>query len=175
MTPGALLAHFLETTHGGYMRALEDLDDEQVHWTAADVETVSIAFHAWHYFRTKDNIVNFVCQDRKPPVWLRQGLPELWGLPKVEQGTGMPGPDAAAIRVPSVPALIGYGKDVHEDVMAYIAAAGEDVLAAEVRVVQFGHQARSQQIMQTCIAHGNGHLGQIYAMRAFQGLDGEGF
>ena len=175
MSPGELLAHFLETTQAGYAAALEDLTAEQLHWTPEGVRAVSIAFHAWHYFRTKDNIVNFVCQDRKAPVWLRQGLDEAWGLPKVEQGTGMAEGDAAAIRVPSVAALLGYGRDVHEDAMRYVRSAGEEALAAEVRVVQFGQQARSRQIMQTCIAHGNGHLGQIHAMRAFQGLGGEGF
>lgn len=164
-----LLIHFMDTLHHGYVAALDDLDDDQLNWRYDD-RAVSVGFHAWHYVRTKDNIVNFVCQERKPPVWLRQGLDEAWNFPRVAQGTDMERSDAQALRIPSVSDLLGYFHDVHEDVTAYLRDSTDADLAETVRVVQFGHQAKSQQIMQTCIAHGNGHLGQILNTRSVMGF-----
>ncbi len=163
-----LIRHFMQALHEGYLAALDDLTDEQLNWRYDD-NAVSAGFHAWHYVRTKDNIVNFVCQDRRPPVWLRQGLNESWNFPKVAQGTDMARGEAQALRIPSVDALVGYFNSVHDDVMAYLQSASDADLAETVRVVQFGHQAKSQQIIQTCIAHGNGHLGQILNMRSVMG------
>lgn len=174
MQPSELLTHFLETLHNAYVRCVAELTDEQLHWRHSD-DTVSIAFHTWHYVRTKDNIINFVCQERKPPVWLRQGLDEAWGLPRVDQGTDMANEEALALRVPSVDALLQYASDVHDDVLPYVRDSGEDELASTVRVVQFGHLAKSQQIMQTCIAHGNTHLGSVITMRALMGIQSPGF
>ncbi len=169
MQPSELLIHFMDSVHNGYMASIDDLDDEQLHWQYSE-GTVAPGFHAWHYFRTKDNIINFVCQDRRPPVWLRQGLDTAWGFPRVAQGTDMDRGEAQALRFPSCQALVQYGLDVHEDVMEWLRAVSDDELAATVRVVQFGHQAKSQQILQTCIAHGNGHLGQILALRSVMGF-----
>ncbi len=168
MNVQALLRHFMQTLHDGYLAALDDLTDEQLNWRYDD-HAVSSGFHAWHYIRTKDNIINFVCQDRKPPVWLRQRLNESWNFPKVAQGTDMERGEAQALRIPSTDNLIGYGNDVHADVIGYLDACTDADLAETVRVVQFGHQAKSQQIMQTCIAHGNGHLGQILNIRSVMG------
>ena len=158
----------MASLHDGYIAALDDLDDDQLNWRYDD-HSVSVGFHAWHYIRTKDNIVNFVCQDRKPPVWLRQGLNETWNFPRVAQGTDMERSEAQGLRIPSTADLIGYFNDVHEDVMGYLNTATDADLAETVRVVQFGHQAKSQQILQTCIAHGNGHLGQILNTRSVMG------
>ena len=163
-----LLVHFMEALQQGYLAALDDLSDDQLNWRYDDA-AVSPGFHAWHYVRTKDNIINFVCQDRRPPVWLRQGVNEAWGFPKVAQGTDMARDDAHALRIPSTAALLGYFEDVHTDVMAYLHASSDADLAETVRVVQFGQQAKSQQILQTCIAHGNGHLGQILNIRSVMG------
>lgn len=168
MTVQQLITHFMEALHQGYIAALDDLDDEQLNWRFDD-QAVSPGFHAWHYVRTKDNIVNFVCQDRKPPVWLRQGLNDSWNFPKVAQGTDMERSDAHGLRIPSTADLVGYFINVHDDVMQYLNASTDADLAETVRVVQFGHQAKSQQIMQTCIAHGNGHLGQILNTRSVMG------
>ena len=174
MLVGELLTHFLGTLHEAYVRCVGELDDEQLHWRHSD-DTVSIAFHTWHYVRTKDNIINFVCQERKRPLWLRHGLDQAWGLPRVDQGTDMPNEQALQLRVPGVEALLQYAHDVHEDVIPYVRDSGEAELASTVRVVQFGHQAKSQQILQTCIAHGNTHLGNVITMRALMGIASPGF
>ena len=174
MQPSELLTHFLETLHAAYAQCVGELTDEQLHWRHSE-DTVSIAFHMWHYARTKDNIINFVCQERKRPVWLRQGLDEAWGLPRVDQGTDMANVEALALRVPGVEALLQYANDVHADVLPYVRDSGDAELASTVRVVQFGHLAKSQQIMQTCIAHGNTHLGSVITMRALMGISSPGF
>ena len=87
----------------------------------------------------------------------------------------MPDDQALQIRVPSVEALLQYAQDVHDDVIPYVRDSGEAELASTVRVVQFGHQAKSQQIMQTCIAHANTHLGMVVTMRALLGIRSPGF
>ena len=61
MLVGELLTHFLGSLHQGFETCVRELDDEQIHWRHSD-DTVSIAFHTWHAVRTKDNIINFVCQ-----------------------------------------------------------------------------------------------------------------
>ena len=132
MLVGELLTHFLGSLHQGFETCVRELDDEQIHWRHSD-DTVSIAFHTWHAVRTKDNIINFVCQDRKKPVWLRQGLDEAWGLPRVDQGTGMSDEQALQLRVPGVEALLQYAQDVHDDVIPYVRDSGEAELASTVR------------------------------------------
>ena len=103
---------------GGYVqgvinqttRGLRDLDEEELHCRPGE-NCNSIAFDAWHIARTADNLVHFAFE-REKPVWLQQGLDEKWGLPKVDQGTGMAPEVAYALRFPEPSALIGYCNDV---------------------------------------------------------------
>ena len=76
----------------GLVAAIAELTAEQLHFRPSGVSN-SIGWEAWHVFRTADNIVHFVFH-RERPVWLQQGLDGAWGLPRVEQGTGMD-PDVA--------------------------------------------------------------------------------
>src|SRR3970282_1337506 len=82
--------------HGG----IESLSPDQVNWLP-EGKSVSIGFNAWHILRTEDNITNFVLQKRMP-VWVDQVYFERFGLPKVDQGTGMGLEDARAIRIDDV-------------------------------------------------------------------------
>lgn len=168
------LVHFSGNLAQQYEEALAGLSDAQLYLLPND-NCCHIAFHAWHWARTLDNVVNFVCQERKPPVWIRQGLPEKWGLPKVAQGTGMPLAEARALRVPGGAALGQYIRDVWADVEPYLASARAAELQAVTKVLPFGERPKLQHIGQTVIAHGNGHLGQIYVLRALQGLRGDPF
>ena len=168
------LEHFIERLQDGYDRALRGLSDEQLHFRAND-QTLQIGFHAWHYFRTKDNICNFALQNRKPTVWMRDNLHAAWGMPKVEQGTGMEMEQARALHVPSVEALAQYGRDVHADVMPFIRSVSEEDLTRVTKVNPFGEVQGLYVIGQTLITHGGEHLGQIQAMRAIQNLPNDGF
>ena len=166
------LEHFIERVQTGYASALSDLSDDQLHFRTNE-QTLQIAFHAWHYFRTKDNICNFALQNRTPTVWMRDNLHEAWGLPKVDQGTGMEMEQARALRVPSVEALAQYGRDVHADVMPFIRSVSEEDLTRITKVNPFGEVQGLYVIGQTLITHGSEHLGQILAMRAIQNLPGD--
>lgn len=166
------LTHFIGNLNQDYQEALTDLNDEQLYFLPND-NCCHIAFHSWHFIRTEDNIINFVCQGRKPPVWLRQGLPEKWGLPKVEQGTGMARAEALALRLPGLESFLQYAKDVWTDIEPYLANASQDELQSSARVVPFGERTKLEHIVQTVITHGNRHLGQVIALRSVQGLRGE--
>ena len=165
----ALLDTFITRLHEQFEGSLQDLSDAQLHWRPND-ETLQIAFHAWHFLRTKDNVVNFVLQDRKMPLWVRENMHETWKLPKVAQGTGMSREDALALRVPSAQALIDYGRVVHDDVMPYLRGVGVEELHSLCRLDPWGERSKLEHILQTLIAHGNGHLGQIDVLRCLQGL-----
>ena len=172
MNINQLLTHFIGNLNKGYEEALSDLNDEQLYFMPND-NCCHIAFHAWHFIRTEDNIINFVCQNRKPPVWIRQGLPEKWGLPKVAQGTGMAHAEACAIRLPSLDSFIQYARDVWADIEPYLANADMSEIESIVKVEPFGEQPKIHHILQTIITHGHRHLGQIMTLRSVQGLQGE--
>ena len=166
------LCHFVNKLNLEYQAALSDLTEEQLYHRVND-RTCHIAFHAWHWLRSEDGVINFVLQERKPPVWLRQGLDTQWGLPKVAQGTGMSQAEAHALRVPSVQALVQYAQDVHADVMGYLESASPEELFSVTEMKPFGIQPKLQHIGQGVLTHGPFHLGQIQAMRAVQGLPGD--
>ncbi|MEE9277830.1 MAG: DinB family protein [Dehalococcoidia bacterium] len=171
-TVNEYLVHFIGRLNEQYAEAVADLTDEQLYYRVND-ETCHIAFHTWHWLRTEDNVLNFVCQDRKAPLWLRRNLHEAWKLPKIDQGTGMDRADAHALRVPSAEALAQYARDVQQDVLPYLQSVSEEGLQTVTKVVPFGERTKLQHIGETLIAHGNGHRGQINVMRALQGLSGD--
>jgi len=166
------LADFIGNLNRDYLGAVTDLTDAQLYFLPDD-NCNHIAFHAWHFARTEDNIVNFVCQNRRPPVWIRQALHDKWGLPKVDQGTGMPHADANAMRLPGIEPFLQYVKDVAADTDTYLKNISEEELYANVFIRYMGDQPRLHVILQTIITHGNRHLGQIMMLRSLQGLQGE--
>ena len=172
MTTNEWLVHFIGKLNQDYMNSISGLSDEQLYFLPND-NCCHIAFHAWHFVRTQDNIINFVCQDRRPPVWIRQGLWEKWGLPKVAQGTGMDRSEANALRLPGLEPFLKYARDVWADVEPYLACINETELQGTVFVRDEGEQPRLRHILQTVVTHGNRHLGQIFVLRSLQGLPGE--
>jgi DinB superfamily len=166
------LTHFIGNLNADYQDSISNLSDEQLYFLPND-NCCHIAFHAWHFVRTEDNIINFVCQNRKPPVWIRQSLFEKWGLPRVAQGTGMARSEAIALRLPGLSAFLQYARDVWTDIEPYLANISEEELQVRVLVQGEGEQTKLRQIMQTVMTHGNRHLGQIMALRSLQGLQGE--
>ncbi|MBI2857588.1 MAG: DinB family protein [Chloroflexi bacterium] len=174
MTINQFLTFFVGEANKGYEQALQGLTDAQFYFLPNE-NSVHIAFHAWHFARTEDNVINFICQGRKAPIWVRQGLYEKWGLPKVTQGTGMALAEARAMRLPSVDALLQYLKDVWADVEPYLSQATETDLSADALIQAFGNRPKMQQIGQTIIFHGADHLGQIKTLRTIQGLAGDTF
>ena len=168
------LTHFVGELNKGYEEAVAGITDEQLYFLPNE-NTCHIAFHAWHFARTEDNVINFVCQNRKMPVWVRQGLHDKWGLPKVTQGTGMSLIEARALRLPSTESLIQYIRDTWADIEPYLRSISAEELQGIVNIRQWGDKPRLQQIGRTIVAHGNDHLGQIKTLRSIQNLQGDAF
>jgi len=94
----------LRRLHTGLEKSLADLTPEQLHAVPAGHQKANtIAWGLWHYARTEDNIVRWVIQERRPPIWTEAGYGERLGLPPVAQGTGMSTQEAHALRIKDLP------------------------------------------------------------------------
>ncbi len=157
----------------GMANAIEELDHDELHFRPSELSN-SIGWEAWHLFRTADNIIHFAFE-RERPIWLQQGLDEAWGLPRVEQGTGMDPDEAHALVFPQARLLAKYGRDVRDAILPRIEAMSDDYLQVVGLIRPWGEISRLEAIGQTIIAHGNGHLGQVSIGRAMLGKAGGGF
>jgi len=166
------LKHFMVLLHEQWERALSDLSEEQFYFRPDD-HSNHIAFTAWHWVRTEDNVVQFALQ-RQQTVWLLNQLDEHWGLPRLAQGTGMPPEEAHALRLPSVADFLEYARQVWSATDRYLDHANVEELSRITKVVPFGEIAVAQALGQTIVAHGNQHLGEIWLIRELQGLTGLG-
>ena len=163
----------LERMHREYDRALGDLTDAQWHWIA-DGRGNSIAFIAWHYVRTEDNIVRFILQNRRPTVWMEHGWPEKLGLPPVAQGTGMPLADAQVLQIADTSAFRDYARQVWASTAEWLVNPDEAEFATPVLVRPLGEMPKIRALGQVCLTHGWGHLGEIDHIRALLDLPGIG-
>ena len=165
---------------GGYVRsalnetarAIEDLTQEELHFRPGE-NCNSIGFDAWHIARTADNLVHFAFE-REQPVWLQQRLDEAWGLPKVDQGTGMAPEDAHALRFPEPSALVGYCHDVADAIVPRIERMTDEYLLTPTVIRPQGELPRYQIIGQVIVIHGNNHIGQMNLARTLLGKPGLG-
>lgn len=107
-------------------RATAGLTVEQLCDTRGGI-TNSIGFDVWHVVRTTDNIIHFVFE-REQPVWITGGFYERWGLPKVDQGTGMDPNDAYSMRFPEPEEFDRYTRAVKEAVVPRIAGMSMEYL-----------------------------------------------
>jgi hypothetical protein len=150
--------------------ALDGLTVEQINDTRGGL-TNSAGFDVWHVVRTADNIIHFVF-DREQPVWLQEGFHEQWGLPKVDQGTGMDPDNAYALQFPE-PAEFGrYIAAVKAAIVPRIAAMSDAYLAEKLFIRPWGEIPRMEAIGHGLIGHGNGHLGRVSYVRTLNGLPG---
>lgn len=149
------------------LAAVEGLSEEQLNFLA-DGKTVNAGFHAWHIWRTHDNIANYVFQ-QKPPVWLAGGFFERTGLPKVEQGTGMPLEQARGMRF-DPGQLAAYGRAVAASVEPYIASLPAAQLEEVQMIKPLGEMPRWKVFRQVFMTHGFMHLGEINALKGMQGM-----
>jgi uncharacterized damage-inducible protein DinB len=165
MTLTEFLRGELRRLHTLYDRAVADLTDEEWH-RVPEGKGNSIAFIAWHYARTEDNIVRFILQDRRPTVWMEGGWAEKLGLPPVAQGTGMAVEEAQALRIPDTAAFRQYMAGVWAATDEFLASPDEAALAATVLVRPLGEMPKIRALGQVCVTHGFSHLGQIDEIRA---------
>jgi hypothetical protein len=148
--------------------ALRGLTAEQLNYLP-NGRCVSIAFNAWHIYRTADNIVNFVMK-REQPIWLAQGYVERFALPKVEQGTGMGLDDARAITISESGLLLEYGNKVLDDVVAFLKVVPDATLDEVQMIKPLGEMPKWRVFRQVIMTHGFMHLGEINGLRGQLGL-----
>ncbi len=166
------LAGYVQGVINQTTRGLRDLDQEELHFRPGE-NCNSIAFDAWHIARTADNLIHFAF-DREQPVWLQQGLDEAWGLPKVDQGTGMEPEVAYALRFPEPSALIAYCNDVAAAIVPKIEQMTDEYLLTPTVIRPQGELPRYQIIGQVIVNHGNNHVGQINLALTLLGKPGLG-
>jgi hypothetical protein len=148
--------------------ALDSLTAEQVNLLPAG-KCVSIGFNAWHVTRTSDNIVNFVFK-KATPIWLERGYMERLGLPKVEQGTGMPLENAQALQISDPAALREYGQEVGRAVRDFLKNVSVAELEEPQMIKPLGEMPKWRVCRQVLMTHGFMHLGEINAVRGQLGM-----
>jgi DinB superfamily len=169
-TGAAQMGRLVERLLSWSEMAVDDLSVDQLMDTR-DGLTNSIGFDVWHVVRTVDNIIHFVFE-REQPVWLSGGFHESWGLPKVDQGTGMDSDDAYAMRFPGAAEMKRYFRAVSAAVVPKVEAMSEDDLAQTHYIRPWGVIPRIEAIAYGLIAHGNGHLGRASYARNLLGKPG---
>jgi hypothetical protein len=160
----------LRQLHGSYKDAVSDLTDEQLHWRANERGHTG-AFVLWHYYRTEDNIINFVLQ-HKPTAWMAGGWNEKFGMDKAAQGTGFSLADAQNLRIPSKDDWLTYQRQVWDATEAYFDTLDDAALEAQTMVKPLGEMPVQNAIGQMCLTHGFTHLGEIQHLRGLLGLKG---
>ncbi len=160
----------LRQLHSSYNDAIADLSAEQLNWRAND-RGCPIAFILWHYYRTEDNVIQFVLQ-RKSTVWLEGGWDKKFGLDRIAQGTGMSLEDAQALRIGSKEDFLAYMDSVASATDEYLAGMDDQGLEQTTTVKPVGEMPIRDAIGNMCLTHGFTHLGEIQHLRGLQGLRG---
>ena len=159
----------LRQQHEGWDKAISDLTLEQIHYRP-NAPGNHIAFIAWHYVRTEDNVVQFVFQNRKPTVWIAAGYDQKFGLPRTAQGTGMPAEEAARLRIPSIGDWMTYQQAVWQATGQWLDGISEADLQRQVKINPFGDITVLTALRIPIVNHGFMHLGQVQHLRTLQGL-----
>ena len=173
LTAAEFIRAELTRLHQNLDRSLADLTPEQLHAIpAGHPKANSIAFGLWHYVRTEDNVVRFVIQDRRSPVWTEGGYAERLGLPPVAQGTGMPAAEAQALRIRDVALFRDYMQKVWASTEELFDRARTEPAALDKTVLirQLGEMPAIRALGGVCLTHGVAHFGQIELTRTLLGL-----
>jgi hypothetical protein len=160
----------LKRLHAGLDASLAELTPAQLHTVpAGHPKANTIGWGIWHYVRTEDNIVRWVIQDRRPPIWTEDGYGQRLGLPPAAQGTGMSTEEAQALRIKDVPLFQEYTRKVWAGTDELFAAATPALLEKTVMVKPLGEMSVIQCLGQVGLTHGMTHLGEIGLARTLIG------
>jgi hypothetical protein len=160
----------LKRLHDGLDKVMADLTPDQLHTVpAGHPKANTIAWGVWHYTRTEDNIVRYVIQVRKPPVWVEGGYGERLGLHPAAQGTGMSTEEAQALRIKDVPLFREYMGKVWAGTDELIADAPPELLDKVITVKPLGDMTVVQCLGQVGLTHGMTHLGEMELARTLIG------
>jgi len=170
MTAPELVHLELKRLHGAFDKTLEGLTPEQLHQIpAAHPKANTIAWGLWHYARTEDNVVRFVLQNRRAPVWQEGGYAERLGLPPVAQGTGMPTAEAQALRIKDPALFREYVQKVWASTEEFFAKAGPADFERVVTVKPLGEMPVLRVLAEVCVTHGFAHFGELELARTLVG------
>lgn len=170
MSQVSFIAESLASLHSSIDDATKGLTDEQAHYRSGS-DSNHIAFVAWHYARTVDNIVRFVLQ-RKPTIWMEGKWDERFGLDSKSQGTGMTREEASALRISDMAAFGEYMSQVWQASREYVGSITEDDLAQKMTIRPLGEMTLGHVLGTVLLTHGYTHLGEIYTLKGIQGLAG---
>lgn len=160
----------LKRLHGMLDRAFEEVSDAQVHAVPSNHPKVNtIAWSLFHVVRTEDNIVRFVLQDRRSPMWIEGGYAEALGLPPVAQGTGMTSEDAHALRIKDLGLWREYQQKVWASTEELFDTAPAGFWDKTVNVKFVGEMPAWRAVAQICMIHGFMHAGQLETARTLVG------
>jgi hypothetical protein len=156
----------LKRLHAGLDTSLAELTPAQLHTVpAGHPKANTIGWGIWHYVRTEDNIVRWVIQDRRPPIWTEGGYGQRLGLPPAAQGTGMSAEEAQALRITDIPLFQDYTRKVWAGTEELFAGATPDLFEKMVMVKPLGEMSVIQCLGQVGLTHGMTHLGEIELAR----------
>lgn len=160
----------LKRLHAGFDKVMAELTPDQLHAVpGGHPKANTIGWGVWHYTRTEDNIVRWVIQERKPPIWVEAGYGEKLGLPPAAQGTGMSSTEAQALRIKDVALFREYMGKVWAGTDELIAGASPELLDKIITVKPLGDMSVVQCLGQVGLTHGMTHLGEIELARTLIG------
>ncbi len=160
----------LKQLHGSLDKQLDNITSEQLHAIpAGNPKANTIAWGLWHYARTEDNVVQYILQNKKPPIWVEGGYAAKTGLPETAQGTGMPTAEAQALRIKDIGAFKEYMGKVWASTDALIAKNDQALLDRMVTIRPVGEMHAMRALGQVCLTHGMIHFGEIELARTLVG------
>ena len=159
------------------LKRLHKLLDSALELTPAQLHTVpaghpsanTVAWGLWHVARTEDNVVRFILQNRRAPVWTEGGYADKLGLPPVAQGTGMSSAEAQALRIKDLPLFKEYVQQVWVSTDQFLASVDPEGLDRPVTVKPLGEMPGIRALGQICLTHGFAHAGEIELARTLIG------
>lgn len=173
MTAVEFVRSELKRVHAALDAALEGLTPEQMHTVPGGKNSANtVAWQVWHCARTEDNVVRFVLQDRRSPVWIEGGYGEKLGLPRTTNGTGMPTEEAQALRIKDVPLFREYMQKVWASTDDLFAKADAAFWDKTVTVKPLGELRAIGALGYICVSHAMTHVGEIAISKAI--LAGKG-
>jgi len=119
--------------------------------------------------RTEDNVVQYILQNKKTPIWVEGGYAAKTGLPEMVQGTGMSTADAQALRMKDLGAFKEYMGKVWASTDALIAKNDQALLDRMVTVRPLGEMHAMRALGMVCLTHGMTHFGEIELARTLVG------
>ena len=149
---------------------LTEITEAQLHQVPGGLPTANtIAWGLFHVVRTEDNVVRFVLQNRRPPVWTEGGYAERLALPPVAQGTGMSAADAQALRIKDVGLFQDYMQKVWASTEELFARAEPGFFERTITIKPLGDMTALRGLGQVCLSHGLMHAGQLELARTLVG------